>query len=203
MADLLLVDNDARIVELTAWFLERRGHRVRTANSYAQVRDSIAEGGAPDLLLADLELGAERGVEELPRLAAHGLLPPTLVVSGYLDAALERELTALAGIVGTLAKPFDMPELEAAIERCLARAAGARDARPSMPQPRRDPIEAARDDLEDDDEGWVEILPTPRAARAEPPPAGNGNPTGGSSRSPVEGRSTFDGIPSRIPGPGA
>lgn len=122
MAVLLLVDNDARIVELTAWFLDRLGHQVRTAVSYAAARAQIEAEGAPDLMLADLELGVESGREELPRLSRSGGLPPTLVVSGYLDADLRRELMALPEVYGTLAKPFDMPELEAAIADCLQRA---------------------------------------------------------------------------------
>lgn len=121
MAELLLVDNDARIVELVALFLERRGHRVRRATSYRAARDAIVEQ-RPDLMLADVELGAEHGGEELPALARAGLLPPTLVVSGYLDRALEEALGALPGIVGTLKKPFGMSDLEARIASALARA---------------------------------------------------------------------------------
>ena len=32
-ADVLIVDNDDRIVELVAWFLRKRGYRVRTGLS--------------------------------------------------------------------------------------------------------------------------------------------------------------------------
>jgi FixJ family two-component response regulator len=46
--------------------------------------------------------------------------PPTLVVSGYLDAALSERLLRLPGIVGTLAKPFDLATLEARIGEALA-----------------------------------------------------------------------------------
>lgn len=119
MADLLLVDDDPRIVELLALFLERLGHRVRTAGSLAAARERIAER-RPDLMLSDLELGAESGREELPRLAREGVLPPTLVVSGYLDRELADELSALPGVVGLLQKPFDMRKLEASIAACLA-----------------------------------------------------------------------------------
>ena len=56
MAKLLLVDNDARIVELVALFLGRRGHDIRTANSYAEARALLAQD-RPDLVLADLDLG--------------------------------------------------------------------------------------------------------------------------------------------------
>ncbi len=121
MADLFLVDNDARLLELYALFLGRRGHTLRTATSFGAARAAIAER-PPELLLSDLELGAERGDEELARLAHSGELPPTLVVSGYLDRELEAKLAALPCVVGTLAKPFDLATLEARIAEALERA---------------------------------------------------------------------------------
>ena|SRR5689334_12054882 len=119
MADLLLVENDTRILELMQYFLERAGHSVRTAASFEEARKAIAER-APDLLLSDLELGAENGREELPRIAGQGGLPRTLVVSGHLDRATAEALERLPNVVGTLAKPYDMKRLLAKVEACLA-----------------------------------------------------------------------------------
>ncbi|MBK7643434.1 MAG: response regulator [Planctomycetes bacterium] len=121
MADLYLVDNDARLLELYTLFLTKRGHSVRSSTSFHEARAQIREH-APELLLSDLELGAERGDEELARLALSGELPPTLVVSGYLDRQLEAKLARLPCVVGTLAKPFDLATLEARIAESLERA---------------------------------------------------------------------------------
>lgn len=164
MADLVLVDNDERIVELVAWFLRRARHTVRTAASYARVRELLSER-RPDLMLADLELGGERGEEELPRLAADGLLPPTLVVSGYLDRGLEQTLRRVPGIRGTLAKPFDLTLLERSIAECLA--APAAEER----EPRGDTGEP----------GWIEIEAGDQGPAAVPPwaPGAGGPPTPG------------------------
>ena len=167
MPSLLLVDNDARITELTGWFLERRGHEVRTATSYAEARVTIAER-APDLLLADLELGEESGRVELARLAGAGLLPPTLVVSGYLDREIEAELMRLANVRGTLSKPFDLPDLERAIDGVLGSASPERTfeiPRPESPPSIAPVVEPAERRAlettasEPDDDGWVEIVP--------------------------------------------
>jgi DNA-binding response OmpR family regulator len=147
MADLLIVDDDARIVELTTWFLEQGGHQVRSALSYAAARIELTRR-VPDLLLADLELGAESGREELPRLYAEGVLPPTLVISGFLDAELQLELNAIPGVVGTLSKPVDPDALEERIAACLERAIVS--PQPPVAEP------TAPDDLDD---GWVEIVP--------------------------------------------
>lgn len=167
MPSLLLVDNDARITELTGWFLERRGHEVRTATSYAEARVAIAQR-APDLLLADLELGEESGRVELQRLAQHGLLPPTLVVSGYLDREIEAELLRLANVRGTLSKPFDLPDLERAIDGVLGAGSGERAfeiPRPAPAPPRRTP--EASEPAGADDDGWVEIVPLREDAVSE------------------------------------
>lgn len=129
MAELLLVENDPRILELMTFFLERAGHRVRAVSTFAAAADSIREG-MPDLMLSDLEMGAESGREELPRLARRGVLPPTLVVSGFVDRESSQALAQLPGVVGTLAKPFDMTQLSKKVEECLARAAlGSRGGR--------------------------------------------------------------------------
>jgi DNA-binding response OmpR family regulator len=151
VADLLLVDNDERITELVAWFLARGGHVVRIAPSYARARECIDER-RPELLLADLELGLERGDEELARLAREGRMPPTLVVSGYLDAELEARLRALPALVGTLAKPFDLAQLMERVE------AGLRDAASRQPAPVSAAL-PAEDGWDDDGEAWIRITP--------------------------------------------
>lgn len=154
MSDLLLVDNDRRIVELVAFFLEKRGHCVRRAESYRAARTALIER-APELMLADLELGAERGDEEIPQLAREGLLPPTLVVSGYLDLETERSLCALPRVVGTLRKPFDLSGLEASIGTALAEAARRSDSSASRSSEHSGP--RSRADL--DGAGWIDVAP--------------------------------------------
>jgi len=115
---LLVVENDARIVELMRWFLERRGYDVRSAQSIVEVREQLARR-RPDLMLSDIELGRDNGREFLPQLSREGLLPPTLVVSGFLDAVLADELQAVPEVVGVLAKPFEFDRLERQIEAAL------------------------------------------------------------------------------------
>lgn len=117
-AELLLVENDERIAELLAWFLRRRGFAVRVAPTYAEAA-RLLRAKAPDLMLADVEMGAESGRIELPRLSEAGILPPTLVVSGYIDEEIGRELSALPGVLGLFPKPFEFPELEAKLRAVL------------------------------------------------------------------------------------
>jgi CheY-like chemotaxis protein len=177
MAHLLIVDNDARIVELTAFFLTHEGHEVETALSYAEARGCI-DARRPELMLADLDLGVEHGREELPRLADEGRLPPTLVVSGFLDAELEAELSALPAVCGTLTKPIDLDRLAQRILDELASDVLVPRPEPLVPEPlvpepvMPEPVtpeSAARDEEEDDDEGWVEIVPLDPWVAPAPP----------------------------------
>lgn len=182
--EILIVDNDDRIVELVAWFLKKRGFGVRTAASFTQARERISEG-RPDLMLSDVDLGQESALEELPRLDAEGGLPPTLVVSGYLDSDIEERLSALEPVLDTLAKPFDFAVLEQRVTACLQRAeeltrevpVGVIPAaaelqspsgvnQPGAAQPGAAPM-PGEGCVREDDEGWVEITPAPRPGQSQ------------------------------------
>ena len=119
MVDLLVVDNDARIADLVAWFLERGGHEPLVVTSYAAARELLRERTFA-LMLADLELGVEDGRIELPLLESEGLLPPTLVVSGYLDAEITAALLEIPHVLGTVPKPFEPSELLARVDEMIA-----------------------------------------------------------------------------------
>ncbi len=118
-ASLLVVENDARIVELLCMFLARRGYRVRGARTLEEARAELERAPA-DLMLSDIDLGRSNGRDFLPLLSREGLLPPTLVVSGYLDAQLASELSGIPEIVGVLAKPFEFDSLQRRVEQALA-----------------------------------------------------------------------------------
>ncbi len=178
MAKIMLVDNDERLLELTTWCLERAGHEVVSVLSYAAAREALV-GGQPDLLLADLELGLERGVEELPKMAQAGILPPTLVLSGFLDSELNEALLVIPGVLGTLAKPVGIDELVQRVDEALATSVLQQGAelpaerdlpgQPAPAHPAPGGYESAvatvthtctdDSDTDDDKDGWVEILP--------------------------------------------
>jgi len=165
-ADLLLIDNDATIRELVGWVLTRRGYRVRQAASFAAARELLAER-QPDLLLSDVDLGLESALVELPRLAALAQLPPTLVVSGYLDADKRRALGALVEVIGFLDKPFDPRGLEHEVEvalgvarerRVMAKGGAAPSEKPRVVNAEGAFERGAAAPVEpEDDDGWIEI----------------------------------------------
>ncbi len=123
---LLVVDNDARIVELLCMFFTRRGYRVRGARTLDETRSEL-ERATFDLVLSDIDLGHANGRDFLPQLSREGLLPPTLVVSGYLDAQVAEELSGVPQIVGVLAKPFEFDSLQRRVEHTLSDAVVGRN----------------------------------------------------------------------------
>lgn len=175
MADLLVVDNDARIAELVAWFLQKEGHSPRVVTSYALAREALREQRFA-LMLADLELGVEDGRVELPRLYEEGLLPPTLVVSGYLDAEITATLFKTPGILGTVPKPFEPSELLERVEAALQQlGASAPAPEPSSAQEEGAATPAVEDDVEahpaEEQLRDFVILAEPPPEVAEPKPA--------------------------------
>ncbi len=116
--DILVVEDDDRIAELLAWFLERRGFAVRLATTFERVWEALGERRA-DLVLCDVQLADSSARDVLPRLSAEGLLPPTVIVSGFLDSGLEQELLAVAGVVAVVHKPYELAALEAVIREQL------------------------------------------------------------------------------------
>ena len=166
-ARILIVDDEERIATLVQWFLQRLGHDAAHVASFREARERLCTE-PPELLLSDIELGEESAREELPRLHALGLLPPTLIVSGYLDPELVGELTRLPMVRGVLAKPFEFEVLAARIDELLA---GPAEAAAPPSEADRQAAESSSCDQEDPDEdGWVEILPiAPLASEREAP----------------------------------
>ncbi|HIG87890.1 MAG TPA: response regulator [Planctomycetes bacterium] len=158
-ADILIVDNDERIVELLSWFLSKRGYSTQSAHSFGEAREFLSRG-LPDLMLSDLDLGAESALVELPRLADDGILPPTLVVSGYLNAEVTKSLTAMPQVLGVLAKPFDFASLEERVVGCLEALARGDVVTTGSASPKVEPAFVKQG-------GWVEIHPQPRTVQPE------------------------------------
>jgi len=117
---VLVVEDDEGIRELIQTTLTLRGIDAVVVETVADAR--AAAGPAFDLAVADLTLPDGRGDRLLADLKASGRAERTLLMSGHVDPG------ELAGPPdGWLSKPFDVPEMVAAIEGRPA----ARDAQAS------------------------------------------------------------------------
>ena len=104
---VLIADNDAGVSRVLQDSLERQGFRCEAAADGEAALARLEAGGIA-LLVTDLDM---------PRLDGRGLLrvlaglpdpPPVMVVSGYLDPELSRQLADHPQVRAVLAKPFDL-----------------------------------------------------------------------------------------------
>jgi DNA-binding NtrC family response regulator len=121
MARILLADDEPKLRDLFARYLEGLGHDVRTAADGNQVMAALAEAPA-DLLVTDINMPDMDGIEILAALKKNGSHMPVIAISGggYLDKNLLLSSAAMLGALLTLEKPFALEELRDAVENALS-----------------------------------------------------------------------------------
>lgn len=118
---ILVVEDDAAVRGLVARHLEVRGYDVSQASDAEQVLLRMSREREPfDLVLTDVHLPGLSGVELLRLLLTHSPLRPVIMITGDADETLARKALNY-GAAGYLLKPFQLFELEAAVEQALAR----------------------------------------------------------------------------------
>jgi two-component system phosphate regulon response regulator OmpR len=120
-ADILVVDDDARLRSLLQRFLSEQGHRVATAADAAEARGAIA-AMAFDLLVLDVMMPGETGLELAEALRRDKVETPILMLTAR-GAPDDRVAGFEHGADDYLAKPFDPRELALRIRTILRRAA--------------------------------------------------------------------------------
>ena len=120
---LLVVEDEAYVRDSLASVLERRGYAVVPSASVEEVVARRQHEGV-DLVLTDLKLPGESGLDLVRRLQPDG--PPVVVLTGHgtVDSAVE---CIKAGAADYLLKPVDPDELVLIVERALANRRLARE----------------------------------------------------------------------------
>ena len=117
-AHILVVDDDTRLRELLSKYLAEQGYRVTTAADAAVARTRMS-GLAFDLLVLDIMMPGESGLELCESLSSNGAVPILLLSAmnepGDRIAGLEQ------GADDYLPKPFEPRELVLRIEAILRR----------------------------------------------------------------------------------
>jgi DNA-binding response OmpR family regulator len=117
---ILLADDDAMILDVLRYQLEKEGYRVLTAEDGQQALD-LAQTGQPDLVLLDVMMPKLQGWEVCRELRRTSEVPILMLTARgeEMDRVLGLELGADDYIV----KPFSFRELLARIHAALRRAA--------------------------------------------------------------------------------
>ncbi|XRD79796.1 nitrogen regulation protein NR(I) [Dyella halodurans] len=115
--EIWIADDDRGVRYVLAEALRDAGLLVREFSSGEEVRAALREA-RPALLLTDVRMPGEGGLALLSALKAQGV-GPVIVMSAYTDVATTAAAYR-AGAVDYLAKPFDLDQAVAAVQRALA-----------------------------------------------------------------------------------
>ena len=123
-ADILLVDDDPKLLEIVSVSLARQGYRVRTAATGREALEH-ASGSPPHLLILDLDLPDMSGIDVLDNIRDDHETLPVLVLSAQDD--VDSRVAALDGGADQyILKPVSLRELHVRIDSALRRTSRAR-----------------------------------------------------------------------------
>jgi len=118
-AKILIVDDERDLVDAYVRLLERSGYRCVGAFDANQAIQMI-DAESPDLVITDLSLPDNSGVEIVRRVRAKLPVTPIIVMSGHNTPGLH-EAARAAGAHISLLKPVSIAELRRVIGEALAR----------------------------------------------------------------------------------
>ena len=122
-AKIFIVD-DERTIRLTfRTALETEGYEVREAATADEALTDLGAVTTYQLIILDLRLGGDSGLEVLERMRAAGVLTPTLMITAYSsvrDAVRAMKL----GAIDFLSKPIEPAALRAVVADILRRHGG-------------------------------------------------------------------------------
>lgn len=116
---ILVVDDDAELRQMLTQLLQRNGCIALPATDDASIRKHLASGRI-DLILLDVMLGNENGVEICSRLRTEQSVP--IIMVSALSSDQDRMAGYAVGADDYIAKPFNTDLLFARIRAVLARA---------------------------------------------------------------------------------
>lgn len=124
----LLVEDDDAVRLMVANYLEENDVHVICASRLCDVAPLLARN-QPDLIVLDLHLGREDGLDLLRELRARSNMP-VIIMTGHFRDEIDRIVGLELGADDYITKPFCLRELLARIRAILRRL----DAGPSKPQ---------------------------------------------------------------------
>lgn len=116
MALILIVDDDATIVEMLADVASEAGHTVITAANGAAAL-SLARARPPALIISDVMMPVMDGYVLLQAVRSTPELQQTLVFLMSAALSMQRSPSASAPPDGFITKPFDLHVIEGLLKR--------------------------------------------------------------------------------------
>lgn len=123
---ILLADNDAPVNDLLQQVLLAEGVACESVLDGAVALERVQAGGV-DVLVTDLDMPRLTGLELIEAISVLPQPPRVVVVSGFIDAAVEARLAGAPVVELVLRKPFDVLEFAQSVA-ALARNGGEQEA---------------------------------------------------------------------------
>ena len=117
-ARLLVVDDEASIRDMLAFFFHKRGFEVLTASSFAE---GVAAAGrlTPDIVLSDIKMPDGNGLDLLRQIRESVPSCEVILMTGF--AAQRERASGLDAIVhDVVTKPFSVADIRSAVAGALA-----------------------------------------------------------------------------------
>lgn len=116
--NILVIDDEAAVLDVVRRFLEIAGHHVVTATSGVEGMEIVNKGQAIDLVILDLMIPREEGAANFRRLRQRLPEVPVLLCTGLVHADQATQLLK-EGAADLLRKPFRMNELWYSVNKAL------------------------------------------------------------------------------------
>ena len=114
---MLIVDDEPAARYGMRRALEKEGHTIYEADSVASA-EQVVDSRSPSVILLDVKLASESGLDYLPELVARKQAPVVIIVTAHGSERLAVEAIK-KGAFDYLAKPFDVDELRILVRNAL------------------------------------------------------------------------------------
>jgi DNA-binding response OmpR family regulator len=134
-ARILLVEDDLSMQHMVVNYLEQHNMRLVSASNRQEVVRQFA-AGEPSIVILDLRLGQEDGLDLLRQIRSQSDVP-VIITTGHRRDEIDRVVGLELGADDYVTKPFGLRELLARIRAVLRRREAGRVAAQRDPGPRR------------------------------------------------------------------
>jgi two-component system, OmpR family, response regulator len=129
---IIVVDDDPSLRQMVTRYLEDNNVPTKSASSRSELNRHIA-WTAPSLIILDLRLGQDDGLDLLREIRSHSDVP-IIITTGHRPDEIDRVVGLELGADDYLVKPFSLRELLARVRAVLRRHEMGRAARASEPE---------------------------------------------------------------------
>src|ERR1700733_2098364 len=116
---ILVVDDDPTLRQMVTKYLEDHNVPTKSASNKAELNRHF-QGGRPSLIILDLRLGQDDGLDLLREIRSHSDVP-VIITTGHRPDEIDRIVGLELGADDYIVKPFSLRELLARIRAVLRR----------------------------------------------------------------------------------